>query len=151
IQQNARDLLRKTVHLAGGGVQRPLKRDVEPLLLGPSAMIGETDRFLDNGVDIDRPVFAGALPRVQQHLLDDGVCALAVLNNLAEIVPQSVRQFGYFSACLSVSLYPLQAFLQFIDQLDGNSREVVDEIERVFDFVGDASGQLAERGKLLSL
>ena len=36
-------------------------------------------------------------------------------------------------------------------KLDGQAREVVDEIERVLDFVGDAGGQLAERGHFLGL
>jgi hypothetical protein len=33
---------------------------------------------------------------LQQHVLDDGVCALAVLHHLVEIVAQGIRQFGYF-------------------------------------------------------
>jgi hypothetical protein len=38
--------------------------------------------------------------------------------------------------------------LQFVEQLDRQPGEVVDEIERVLDFVGNASGQLAQRGHL---
>ena len=40
---------------------------------------------------------------------------------------------------------------QFVDEFDRDGREIVDEIERVLDFVGDAGGQLAERGELLRL
>jgi hypothetical protein len=35
---------------------------------------------------------------VQQHILDDGVRALAVLNDLVEVVAQCVRKFGNFSS-----------------------------------------------------
>jgi hypothetical protein len=42
---------------------------------------------------------------VQQHVLDDGVCALAVLHDLVEIVAQSVCQFGYFNTRISVHLH----------------------------------------------
>ena len=40
---------------------------------------------------------------------------------------------------------------QFVNELDRDSREIVDEIERVFDLVRDAGGQLAERGEFLGL
>ena len=40
---------------------------------------------------------------------------------------------------------------QFIDELDRDGREIVDEIERVLDLVGDAGGQLAERSEFLGL
>ena len=49
-------------------------------------------------------MLARAFARVQQHVLDDGVCAFAVLNDLVEIVAQGVRQFGYFSARLIIAL-----------------------------------------------
>jgi hypothetical protein len=37
---------------------------------------------------------------VQQHVLDDGICTLAVLNDLIEIAPQGIREFSDCSACL---------------------------------------------------
>ena len=42
-------------------------------------------------------------------------------------------------------------FLQFVEQFDRQPSEIVDEVERVLDLVGDPSGQLAQRGHLLSL
>ena len=48
-------------------------------------------------------------------------------------------------------LYASKRVLQLVDQFDREAREVVDEIERVLDLVGDAGGQLAERGELLGL
>ena len=44
-----------------------------------------------------------------------------------------------------------QHVIQFVDQLGRQRGEIVDEIERVLDLVGDAGGELAERGQLLGL
>ena len=41
-------------------------------------MIGEIEALLDHSVDIDRPALAGAFARVQQHVLDNCIGALAV-------------------------------------------------------------------------
>ena len=49
-------------------------------------MIGKVKCLLDYGIDIDGSVFARTFARVQQHVLDDGVGAPAVLHDLAEIV-----------------------------------------------------------------
>ena len=56
-------------------------------------MIGEIEAFLDEGIDIDGPVLTRAFARVQQHVLDDGIGALAVLHDLVEIALQRIRQF----------------------------------------------------------
>src|SRR5215475_2114620 len=92
-----------------------------------------------------------ALARVQQHILDNGICALAVLNDLVEVVAQGVREFSYFSARLFISFYSVKGIPQLIDQFGRDTGEIVDKVEWVFDLVGDPSGQLAERGKLLCL
>ena len=107
-------------------------------------MIGEVEAFFDEGVDIDRSMLPRTFARVQQHILDDGVGAPAVLYDLAEIVLQCIRQFADFAARLVVGLHALQRFLQFIDQFDGNAREVIDEIERVLDLVGNPRSELTE-------
>ena len=54
-------------------------------------------------------------------------------------------------ARLSVDLHSAKSFPQFVDQFDRDTREIVDEIERVLDLVGDTGGQLTERGQLLGL
>ena len=95
----------KQVDLAGGRIERPLQRDVEALLLGPRAVIGEIEAFLDKGIDIDRPVLAGALARMQQHVLDDRVGALAVLHDLVEIALQHIRHLVDLRARLAVDGY----------------------------------------------
>ena len=74
-----------------------------------------------------------------------------MLGDLVEITLQSIRQFGDPGARGIVDFHFRQLLLQFVDQLDRQRGEIVDEIERVLDFVGDTGGQLAERSKLLGL
>ena len=71
-------------------------------------MIGEVEAFLDEGIDIDEPVFARAFARVQQHVLDDGIGTLAVLHDLVEIAPQRIRQFVNLSSRFIVERYALE-------------------------------------------
>ena len=61
IEEYPRDLLRKEISLAGRRVERALQRDVESLFLGTRAVIGQVEAFLDDGIDIDRPVLARSL------------------------------------------------------------------------------------------
>ena len=57
----------RVLAFAGSRIERPFQGDVEAPLLGPRAVVGEVEAFFDDGVDVDRPVLAGALARVQQH------------------------------------------------------------------------------------
>ena len=88
---------------------------------------------------------------MQQHVLDDGVGALAVLHDLFEIVLQHAGQFVDFSADLAVHRDRLEHVIQFVGQFRRQRREIIDEVERVLDLVRDAGGELAERGELLGL
>ena len=88
IQEYAGDFLRKQLDHAGVGVEIALQRDVEVRLFGAGAVIGEVEAFIDQRVDVGGPVLAAALARMQQHVLDDGVGALAVLDDFFEIVLQ---------------------------------------------------------------
>jgi len=137
--------------LTGRWIKKLLYIDLEALPFCASAMIGEIEALLDERVDIDRPVFARTFARVQQHILDDGVGAFAVLNDLVEVVAQSVRQFSDFAARFVIARHSAKAFPQFVDQFRRNPREIVDEIERVFDLVGNARCELPERCQLLGL
>ena len=94
-------------------------------------MVREIEALLDERVGINKPMLARAFARVQQHVLDDSVGALAVLNDLVEVVAQGVRQFGYFGERISINLHFAESFLQFVDQFGRDTREIVDEIERV--------------------
>ena len=80
-------------------------------------MIGEVEAFVDQGIDVGRPVLAAALARMQQHVLHDGVGALAVLDYLFEIVLQKARQFIDFRTDLVSDRCRLQDIVQFVGQL----------------------------------
>ena len=88
---------------------------------------------------------------MQQHTLDDPVGPLAVLHDLFEIAAQRVGQFLDVGVRFRVNRQAAQGLLQFANQFGRDAGKIVDEIERVFDFVRDAGGKLAERGQLLSL
>ena len=88
---------------------------------------------------------------MQQHVLDDRVGALAVLHDLVEIALQHIRNLADLRAQLVVEIGSGKRLPQFVDKLDRDGREIVDEIERVLDLVRDAGGQLTERGELLGL
>src|SRR3974390_2567707 len=122
---------------AGGSRERPV--------------IGEIEALLDEAIDVDESVFTRAFARVQQHVLDNGIRPFAVLHDLGEIAPQCIRQLGNLGSRFLVNRYSAQGILQFINQLSGYRGEVIDEIERVLDLVGNASGELAEGGELLRL
>ena len=67
-------------------------------------------------------------------------------------LPCSVSAKSVISARAAVVDFHFRQFLlQFVDQLDRERGEIVDEIERVFDLVGDAGGQLAERSEFFGL
>src|SRR5262245_8515563 len=102
VQKHPRDILGKYVGLASGRVECRLHGTIEALFLSSCTVIGEIEAFLDQGIDIDDPVFPRAFARVQQHVLDDGIGTLAVLHDLVEIAPQRIRQFGDLGARLLV-------------------------------------------------
>src|SRR5262249_5213182 len=59
VQKHPRKILRKYVGLPSSRVECPLHGDVEALFLSSCTVIGEIEAFLDQGVDIDNPVFPG--------------------------------------------------------------------------------------------
>ena len=64
-------------------------------------MIREIKALLDNSIDFDRPVLTRAFARMQQHVLDDRIRALAMLNDLIEIALQRIRNLADLDAQLS--------------------------------------------------
>jgi hypothetical protein len=46
------------------------------------------------GADIHRPTLSGALARMQQHVFDDRIRALAMLHGLVEVALQRVRDIA---------------------------------------------------------
>src|SRR5262249_11089949 len=123
VEEDARNLLWIEIGLAGSRIKRSLQGNVEPLFLGPGTVIGEIEAFVDDGINIDWPVLARALARVEKHVLDDGISALAVLHDLLEVTTQHVHELGQLITGLSVEFCPFQSLSNFIDELGGHSRE----------------------------
>ncbi len=121
------------------------------MLLGSRPVIGKIKALIDKGIDIDRPVLSRSLPGMQQHVLDNRVGALAVLNDFVEIALQRIGNLADFCALLAVEAHAAKRLAQFIDEFHRDRRKSVDEGEGVLDLVGDSGGQLTERGKLLGL
>src|SRR5215212_6059734 len=71
IEKHPGNLLREEIDLASSWIQRPLQRNIEPLLFGPSAVIGQIKAFLDDGIYVDEPVLSRTCARMQQHVLDN--------------------------------------------------------------------------------
>ena len=77
--------MREKHGLACGRIKGALQSDIESRFLGPRSVIGQIEALLDEGVDIDTPGLSRSMARVQQHVFDDAIRALAVLHDLFEV------------------------------------------------------------------
>ena len=90
---------------------------------------------------------------MSQHALDDIVSALAVLDDPFEVADQHLARLIDLATPSLVERSERWrcGLVQFAQETDGKAGEVVDEIERVLDFVRDSRRQLTERRHFLSL
>src|SRR5215475_9853862 len=98
IKKSPPDVLRENVCPTGRRIKELLELDLKALRLGPRSMPCEIEAFLNERIDIDHPMLTRAFARVQQHILDDGIRAPAMMDDLVEIALQRVGQFVDFSA-----------------------------------------------------
>ena len=79
--------------------------------------------------------------------------ALAVLGDLCEVAGQHSDDLVDFGARLLAERCHsgCRCLLQFVQQLDREPGEIIDKVERILDLVGNASGQLAQRGHLFGM
>jgi hypothetical protein len=84
-------------------------------------------------------------------VLDDRIRALAVLHDLVEVALQRIGDLADLCTQLAVEVRACKRRPQLVDKFDRDGREIVDEIERVLDLLGNTGGQLAERGELFGL
>src|ERR1700730_17525790 len=151
IEQDSRNLLRIDIGHADGRIKMALQSNAKASLFCPGTVIGEVQALIHYHVDVGRAMLAGTFTGVLQHVFHDGVGALAVLNDLFEVALQRLRQFVQFAAYLGVERGARKQVVHLFDQFRQQRREIVDEVERVLDLVGDTGGKLAERGELLRL
>src|SRR5215472_7686975 len=76
-----------------------------------------------------------------------------MLGDLFEIAGKHLNRFVDLSTLFVVQYGDDRSGgrFQLVEQLDRKSCEIIDEIERILDLVGNARSQLAERGHLLRL
>ena len=81
-----------------------------------------------------------------QHAFDDVVGALAVLGDFLEVAGQHLHRLIDLGARVSAECRDCRCrgLLQLVEQFDRQAGEIVDEVERVLDLVGDAGGQLTQ-------
>src|ERR1700682_5046579 len=85
VKQHPRNLLREKIDLARGRIKGALQGDIKSLFFGARSVIGQIEALLDDSIDIVRPVLSRSMARVQQHVFDDRIRALAVLHDLVEV------------------------------------------------------------------
>ena len=153
VEKHSRDVLRHEFDRRDVRAVLPIQSDVEVLILGAGAVIGEIERLLDQRVEVDALPVASAAAGMRQHALDDIVGAFAVFDDPFEIAGQHPSDLVDLVALTLVERREGRRGrpLQFVKQPDRKARKIVDEIERVLDLVGDAGSQLAERRHLFSL
>src|SRR5215467_11109685 len=88
VQQDPGYVLRHDLDRRKLPIEVAFHRDVEALILGPGAMIGEVERLFDERVDVGRLPITAAAARMRKHALDDAVGAAAVFSDLLEIAGQ---------------------------------------------------------------
>ena len=91
VEKHARHVLRHEFDRRDVAAVLPIQSDVEVLILGAGAVIGEIERLLDQRVEIDALPIAAAAARMRQHALDDIVGALAVFDDPLEIAGQHLE------------------------------------------------------------
>src|SRR6516164_5691481 len=92
VEENSGDLLRIEVYHTGGRIELVLEGNVEAGSFRARAVIGEVEALFHDGVDIDGPMLAASLARMQQHVLDDRVGPLAMLDDLLEVAFEHAGQ-----------------------------------------------------------
>src|SRR5262249_45817 len=108
IQKSAPNVLRENVCSTGSRIKGLLDFDFKTLRLGPRSVPCEIEAFLNQRIDINHPMLTGALARVLQHILDNGIRAFAMMHDLVEIALEQVGQFFNFSSGFIVKRHTLQ-------------------------------------------
>ena len=153
VEEDARHILRHQLDRRDRGVEIALQRDVEVLVLGAGAVIGEVERLLDQALR-STSRRSPVTPRECSSMLLTMPSARLPCSAIFSRLPVSISTVSSISARSFVAerrQRRRRRLLQLVEQFDRQPGEIVDEIERVLDLVGDPGGQLAERGHLLGL
>ena len=142
IEEHARHILRHKRDRRDIFAVGSFYRHVEVLILSAGAVIGEIERLFDQPVEVDVLSIAAAAAGMRQHPFDDIVGAFSVLDDFFKIAGKRVNDFVNIAALFLPKRGQRRRgpLLQFVEQLDRQASEIIDEVERVLDLVGDAGG-----------
>src|SRR5215831_6620986 len=88
VQEDPGDVLRDDLDWRELAIEVAVHRDVEALILGAGAVIGEVERLFDECVDVSQLPIANAAARMRQHALNDPIRADPMFSNFFEIARQ---------------------------------------------------------------
>src|SRR5579863_8012255 len=142
IEEDPGHLLGRKLNRRKVAIKLALQCNVETRILGAGTVVSEIEGFLDQRVQINTLSLAAAPARMCQHALDDVVGAPAVLSDFVEVASQQFDRLIDLGPGTPVDCPDCRRKLrlQIVQQFNGQASEVIDEIEWVLDFVGDASG-----------
>ena len=124
---------------------------IEVCVLRPHGMVGQFHVLLQQRIEIDLPPVPRPGTGVLQHAAHDAVRPAAVLPDLVQIDLEIIENLLDLLSQVEilVVLRFVDDFANLVDQLRGNLREVLDEVQGVLDLVSDPSGKLAQGRQLL--
>src|SRR5262249_57511473 len=82
IKKSPSDVLRKNVCCTGGRIEGLLELDIKTLRLRPRSMPCEAKTFLNERIDINRPVLTRPFSPVLHHVLDSGLRPSPIIYDL---------------------------------------------------------------------
>ena len=140
IEQSPRDVLREDVDFTSRWIKRLFARD-----RGPSAPARAPCQARERHSSTSALISTGRCspePSRECCSVLPGIRVLPCWIDFVEIASQRIHQFSNFAVSLSTEPVCPPSFLQLIDQFAGESpREIIDEIERVLNFVSDTGCQ----------
>ena len=153
VQQYSTDLLWYDLNLTHFFTERSLDLHLQAWHLRPFAVIGQIDVLRDELVDVRRFSLAGSAGGMLHHRVDNAVGPPTVLVNLRSVLLEISQDLSEVVADLGHRLIGagVEFVGEFVGEFDRELGEVVDEVERVLDLVGDARRQLPQRGHLFGM
>ena len=109
-------------------------------------MIRQAQEFISQRIEISGLFYARARPRVFEHAFDDGGGAFAVVVDFGEVLLQIIGDRDDFGV-----IARLYFLLHLAEHFSTNFGEVVDEVQRILNLMGNARREFTKRGEFFGL
>jgi uncharacterized protein with PQ loop repeat len=113
-------------------------------------MIAQPQVFIGQCVDVSRFFLPGAGATMLEHAFYNGIGTFAVVVDFFEVLFQSFRISPSSSSSLSPLSFILSLF-HFFYQFVAYFRKVVDKVQRILYFMGNAGGEFAQGSHFFGL